>query len=525
MLSLRELRRAARVLDERMTRHRIERIVQTDAHTLVFTLYGRDTHAAHVPDATDSAEGVKKHLLVSCAPSTGRVSLLAKKTKAPETPLPFARFLRARLAGARLTGAALRGNDRQLVVGFESREGAFSLLLALMGHRSNVYLLDPDDKLLAAMRPLEQTRRALSIGGVWHDPPAAPSRPEHRPEHPPEHRPREGEDRFESAIDGEYLVAIEDEYGPREAKGAADDVLRRVAQVLRKERKLAERRLARIEEELAEADQATELQRRGELLKGVLAQIKSGDTEVRARDYATGEEVVIPLDPTKSPKGNMDAAFKRYQKLVRRLAKAGGQVERARERVQELSDCQSSLDGAPLDELREWPLVKELLAKHARSAPASAAALIPEVKLPGPLRNLASKLMPRRYLSQDGLEIWVGRSDAANDYLTTRLARGNDLFFHLDGAPGSHVILRTEGRTDPPSESVLDACELAVRFSKFKDASRADVHVVPIKQVKKPKGAKKGLVYVTGGKSIHLRRDAKRSERIIAAKIIDSKRD
>ena len=161
MLNLRELRRAARVLDERMTRHRIERIVQTDAHTVVFTLYGRDAHA---PDATDSAEGVKRHLLVSCAPSTGRVSLLAKKTKAPETPLPFARFLRARLAGARLTGAALRGDDRQLVVGFESREGAFSLLLALMGHRSNVYLLDPDDKLLAAMRPLEQTRRALSIG-------------------------------------------------------------------------------------------------------------------------------------------------------------------------------------------------------------------------------------------------------------------------------------------------------------------------------------------------------------------------
>jgi predicted ribosome quality control (RQC) complex YloA/Tae2 family protein len=117
------------------------------------------------------------------------------------------------------------------------------------------------------------------------------------------------------------------------------------------------------------------------------------------------------------------------------------------------------------------------------------------------------------------MEVWVGRTDAANDYLTTRLARGADLFFHLDGAPGSHVILRTEGRSDPPSEAVLDACELAVQFSKQRNASRADVHIVPIKNVRKPKGAKPGLVVVHGGRSLHLRRNAARLERILGARI------
>jgi predicted ribosome quality control (RQC) complex YloA/Tae2 family protein len=68
---------------------------------------------------------------------------------------------------------------------------------------------------------------------------------------------------------------------------------------------------------------------------------------------------------------------------------------------------------------------------------------------------------------------------------------------------------------------VLDACELAVHFSKQKNAGRADVHVVPIKNVKKPKGAKRGLVYVTGGKSIHLRRDPARLERLQKARIED----
>ena len=120
-------------------------------------------------------------------------------------------------------------------------------------------------------------------------------------------------------------------------------------------------------------------------------------------------------------------------------------------------------------------------------------------------RFASARLAPRRYPTAGGLEIWVGRSDAANDHLTTRLARGKDLFFHLDGAPGSHVILRTGGRDDPPSEALLDACELAVHFSRAKKASRADVHVVPIKNVRKSKGAKPGLVTVHGGRSVHLR--------------------
>ena len=83
------------------------------------------------------------------------------------------------------------------------------------------------------------------------------------------------------------------------------------------------------------------------------------------------------------------------------------------------------------------------------------------------------------------------------------------------------MILRTEGRDDPPAEAVIDACELAVHFSKQKNAGRADVHVVPIKNVKKPKGAKRGLVYVTGGKSVHLRREPERLERLLKSKIDD----
>ncbi len=78
---------------------------------------------------------------------------------------------------------------------------------------------------------------------------------------------------------------------------------------------------------------------------------------------------------------------------------------------------------------------------------------------------------------------------------------------------------RWQGRGDPPPESLIDACELAVHFSKLRNASRADVHVVPIKNVKKPKGAKAGLVLVYGGKTIHLRRTSGRLERVLESRI------
>jgi predicted ribosome quality control (RQC) complex YloA/Tae2 family protein len=80
------------------------------------------------------------------------------------------------------------------------------------------------------------------------------------------------------------------------------------------------------------------------------------------------------------------------------------------------------------------------------------------------------------------------------------------------------VVLATGGREDPPSDAILDACELAVHFSKARDATRADVHVVPIRNVRKPKGAKPGLVTVHGGRSVHLRRTPARLERLLASK-------
>ncbi len=500
MLGLAELCRAARVLDAAIAGSRLQGVVQPDAASVVLTFYA-------------GADRGRAHVRLGCRPDSARVSQLASPPRAPARPPAFAQYLRAHLIGARLAGCALRAGDRQLALELEARDGRFELLLALLGRRSNLVLLDAAGRVVAALRPLADTRPELALGEPWQDPSSRP--------------PRAGEDRFADVPDERLLQAIEAHYAAAESAEATRSLRRRLEQALRKEARGLERKLEKLAREMADAEAATGCERQGQLLKSVLPRLQKGDTQARARDFETGEEVVIPLDPGKSPAENLEALFKRYRRALRTLSKGGAQQEAVRADRESLAALEAEVapllegdpDQAALAAFAGRAEVARLLERHAPAErpPPPRPGAEREKKLAG--RKLPARLTPRRYRSAADLEIWVGRSDAGNDFLTTRLARGNDLFFHLDGAPGSHVVLRTEGRRDPPSEALLDACELAVHFSKARNATRADVHVVPIKNVRKPKGAKPGLVTVHGGRTIHLRRTPARLERVLAARI------
>jgi predicted ribosome quality control (RQC) complex YloA/Tae2 family protein len=510
MLSLVELERVARVVSKHLVGGRVERWVEPGRGRLAFSIYHRP--ASPVP-SSGPGEARKVVLEIDARSEVAHLGRLERMPKAPGSLPAFSAYLRAHLSRARLESATLRGEDRQLALRFSAREGRYDLLLSIFGRRSNLYLLDAESIVLRALLPLSETRPELALGRPWVDPAGS--------------APRRGEDRFVGLEGLALLEGISKYYAGELDERSSEDERRSLLAAIKKERKSAARRVARIEAELEEAEEANALQRHGELLKTRLKEISPGATQVTIEDFETGDPVEIRLDPRLSPRENLEAIFKRYQKLLRRLAKAGGQIDAARESLKRLEALEDEVREAErVDAIVERDSVRDLLGRSGKKpGPATTATPRPPErdapKPPAAFARLPRKLHPRRYRSADGLEIWVGRSDEANDVLTTRLARGKDLFFHLDGAPGSHVILRTEGRDDVPTESVLEACELAVRFSKQKNAGRADVHVVPIKNVKKPKGAKRGLVYVTGGKTIHLRREPARLERILKARIED----
>jgi len=314
-----------------------------------------------------------------------------------------------------------------------------------------------------------------------------------------------------------------------EQRGDAEDLARRICQALKKENAFLDKKRGHLQEDLDKARQAQANRRRGELLKTVLHTIKSGVDRIGVMDYETGEMIEIPLDARLSPAANMENYFSRYQKEQRgerRISELLAELDSVRRELDEIDQrVKNALvadvpDMAALIGIAELPPVRRNLKRPpAAQKKASQINTPSRAAVKAGKQDIPSRLLPKRYRTEEGLEIWVGRNDDGNDYLTTRLARGNDLFFHLEGYPGSHVVLRTEGKTDPSSKSILDACELAVHFSKMKNAGSVDIHVAPIKDVKKPKGAKPGLVYVRGGKSIRLKRVPDRLEKILARRV------
>jgi predicted ribosome quality control (RQC) complex YloA/Tae2 family protein len=510
MLSLKELKRAVRAAAALITGARLKRIDQAEPCALVFTF---DADAGKIP------------LLFTCRPGYARVC--AGQTSEPSDPsavsqnvteASFCQYLRANWKGSRVIAFDAAENDRQAVLQLKSGTDKCEIVFSIMGARSNIYLLDSGGRLVHALRPLDETRNELAIGEPWTPPRGAAA--------------QEGIDRWETVSDSDYLNEAAEMCLTLERRGDAEELARRIRQAIKKENTFLDKKRGNLLEDLGKARQAQADRRCGELLKNVLHTVKPGSSRVDAMDYETGETVEIPLDERLSPAANLEKYFSRYHKEQRgelRISELLTELDSAR---QELDEIDKRVNAALIVDSPNMPALLEIaeltpVRRNLKMPPAvqkkaptvSPAPRAAERK-PGK-SDIPSRLRPKRYRTEEGLEIWVGRNDEGNDYLTTRLARGNDIFFHLEGYPGSHVVLRTEGKTDPPTKSVLDACELAVHFSKMKNAGSADVHAAPIKDVKKPKGAKAGLVYVRGGKSIRLKRIPERLEKILASRLDD----
>ena len=108
----------------------------------------------------------------------------------------------------------------------------------------------------------------------------------------------------------------------------------------------------------------------------------------------------------------------------------------------------------------------------------------------------------RRYLSSDGYEVIVGRTARDNDQLTFRVARPNDLWLHAGDYPGSHVIVRNSSRSDIPHRTIIEAAQLAAKFSQARKDSKVDIHYTRRKFLTKPKGSAPGLVRMSNFKTI-----------------------
>jgi predicted ribosome quality control (RQC) complex YloA/Tae2 family protein len=242
--------------------------------------------------------------------------------------------------------------------------------------------------------------------------------------------------------------------------------------------------------------------RYGELLKTNLHAIKKGHEELIVVDYfdPAMPELIIPLDPSKSPQGNMDDYFKKHRKHVAAEREIRPRLARAEEDLNALQIERTNLERGLSDPVPS--------SSSPRGAPT--AALPPYAKAKRETRSGPF----RRFVSHDGLAIYVGRNARENEALTFGEARPDDLWLHAHGTPGSHVVLRLEKGADLSHETLLDAATLALLYSDLKKSGKGEVNYTRRKYVRKVKGKSAGTVTVTQEKTIFVTLDRTRLERL-----------
>ncbi|MBF7082300.1 NFACT family protein [Desulfallas sp. Bu1-1] len=275
---------------------------------------------------------------------------------------------------------------------------------------------------------------------------------------------------------------------------------------INKEQKRLGKKLALQRESMAGAQKGDLYRLYGELLTANLYRLERGMREIELVNYhdPEGKTITIPLSPELSGAENAQSYFKKYNK-ARNTAKAAGQMARlTQEELEYLESVAASLEMA--ENMQDLEEIKRELVNQGyikESAPRTGKK---REKDAGPQSR------PLRYISSDGFAVLVGKNNRQNDTLTLKTAEDHDIWLHACKIPGSHVIIRTEGR-EVPERTLLEAAALAAYFSRARESGKVPVDYTLRKYVKKPGGAKPGFVIYEKQKTVYVdpRPDAMRA--------------
>ncbi|WP_312444034.1 Rqc2 family fibronectin-binding protein [Lacrimispora sp.] len=232
--------------------------------------------------------------------------------------------------------------------------------------------------------------------------------------------------------------------------------------------------------QLKDTDKRDKYKVYGELINTYGYELTGGDKQLVCLNYYTNEEIAIPLDDQLSAKENAQKYFDKYNKLKRTFEAVTGQIRETKQEIDHLESVSAALDIALMEE--DLVQIKEELMEYGYIKHRRAGDKKPKI---------TSK--PFHYLSTDGFHIYVGKNNYQNEELTFKVAGNNDWWFHAKGIPGSHVIVKSEGK-ELPDRVFEEAGALAAYYSKGRENDKVEVDYVQKKQIKKVAGAAPGFV-------------------------------
>ena len=419
-----------------------------------------------------------EYLFVSVDPASSRLYLIRRRLKELEKqsiPLTsVGQTLRSRLSGANVVAISKDSLDRIVRLTFRiNDENGVSfrrLVVQLTGRTADLFLLDELNRIEAVLR--EGSARLSER----YEPPPRPAKKPHRDQ-------PDGPGSSSAQLD-EFFTALDSK---KQFDSQANALRSKLTKKIRQQRTLQEH----LKQDLVRHGNPEEHKRTGDLLLANIATAVRDGNKVRITDYYSdgAPTVEIEVDENRSLQDEATIRFRQYTKSKRaggEIAARLDQIDRdtaaLEARLQHLDQIVESRDQAALDSFEK-----------PRPAP----------KHPEKKSSKTQKLTGvRRYLSTDGYEILVGRAARDNDNLTFRIAQPNDLWMHTGDYPGSHVVVRNPTRKEIPQRTIIEAAQLAGRFSQASEDSKVVVHYTERKFLSKLKGAAPGLVRLSRFRSI-----------------------
>lgn len=280
-----------------------------------------------------------------------------------------------------------------------------------------------------------------------------------------------------------------------------DSILKMILDLLKKYKK----RLFNIDEKLDACQEMSKYQLYGELITANLYKIPNQNvTKITLDNYYHNEKVTIPLDDRYSPSVNAKRFFKKYQKLKNTLEIVGLQKKETLQElayiesiVYELENCSCVEEVSEIfEEISENIIFKEKTEHYKKAKKA-------KVKKSSLTKNKYVSFNPLKY-TINGYVLLVGRNNKENDYLTLKYAKKTDLWFHTKDIHGSHAILQLPSSSLPNDDVLVKCAEIVAFHSKAKNSSNVPIDICEAKFVKKPNGAKPGMVIYSNQKTLYV---------------------
>lgn len=243
------------------------------------------------------------------------------------------------------------------------------------------------------------------------------------------------------------------------------------------------RKLQTQQQEYQEASNYMDYRLYGELITANLYRLKENTAKVVLENFYDPDlsPVEIELNPNLTPSQNAQLFFKKYNKAKRVIENLSGQMESTKKEIEYLECLLYNLEKC--DDYQELLEIKQELIREGY------------IHLPHKegKENNNSPSKPLHFISRDGFHIYVGKNNHQNDYLTLRFASKEDLWLHAKDIPGSHVIIKRNGK-EIPETTLEQAALLAAYYSKGRLSGNVPVDCTLVKHVSKPSGAKPGMV-------------------------------